>query len=334
MTDDHLSKRQQDRIAANRAERLAPWLSSESSDDGGETGVVVSHLRREVEVAPGRGGDPVRCFLRATTDPVVSGDRVLFERDETDPSRGVIVARLPRLALLSRHTPKGLRPVCANLDLLLITVAPEPAPHPDLIDRYLLAANLDELDAAIVINKADLDPAGRIDELLSVYPDLGVPVVRASALEGTGLTDLRALLAGRAAAFVGQSGVGKSSLINALVPDADADTGTLSGRRNRGRARGRHTTSTTRLYRTDDAVIIDSPGIREFVADIPDEAALAQGFPEIAEAAARCRFRDCRHDSEPDCAVRAKLTEGRIAASRVHSWRLLRTELAERGRSR
>lgn len=334
MTDDHLSKHQQERIAANRAERLAPWLTSEPSAEDGETGVVISHLRREIEVAPGQDGGTVRCFLRATTDPVVSGDRVLFERDEADPSRGVVIARLPRLALLSRHTPKGLRPVCANLDLLLITVAPEPAPHADLIDRYLLAANLDELDAAIVINKADLDPAGRIRALLALYPDLGVPVVRASALEGTGLDDLRALLAGRTAAFVGQSGVGKSSLINALVPDAAAETGTLSERRNRGRARGRHTTSTTRLYRTGDAVIIDSPGIREFVADVPDEHALAQGFPEIADAASRCRFRDCRHESEPDCAVRAALAEGRLAASRFDSWRLLRAELAERTRSR
>jgi len=337
VTDERLSKQQQERIDARQADRLAASPEHASGDApadsaAGETGVVISHLRREIEVMPmGADAESVRCFLRATVPPVVTGDRVLFEREAgEDRARGVIVAQLPRSSLLSRHTPRGLRPVCANLDLLLITIASEPAPHADLVDRYLLAAELDELDAVIVVNKHDrLDDAGRdaLEALLAPWIALAIPVFRVSAHSGLGLDALRAALAGRTAAFVGQSGVGKSSLINALVPAAAAETGTLSTKLNRGRGRGRHTTSTTRLYRAGDAVIVDSPGIREFAPDVPDEATLVRGFPEIAAAALGCRFRDCAHEVEPDCAVRAALASGAIAAARMASFRTLRGAL-------
>jgi ribosome biogenesis GTPase len=339
VSDDKLSDRQQARIEARRAARLAPWLDGADADApdagerGGQRGVVVSHLRREIELLTA-DGDTTRCFLRATVPAVVTGDAVLFERETDEAARGVVVARLPRASLLARHTARGLRPVCANLDLLLVTIAPAPAPHADLVDRYLLAAHLDDLDVAIVVNKADtLEGTTRaeLDALLEPRRHLGptvrVPVVEVSAHSGAGLDELRALVEGRTAAFVGQSGVGKSSLINALAPGAGAETGALSGRRNRGRGRGRHTTSTTRLYRTGASVIVDSPGIREFAPDVPDEAALVGGFPEIADAAAACRFSDCRHEVEPDCAVRAAVAEGRIAASRVASMHQLRAEL-------
>lgn len=300
------------------------------ADDGGETGIVVRHLRREIEVLPVAGGGAVRCFLRAAVPPVVTGDRVRLARAAEDPGRGVILALLPRTRLLARHTARGLRPVCANLDLLLVTLAPAPAPHADLLDRYLLAAALDDLEVLVVVNKADaLDAAAaaELEALLAPRRGLGIPVLEVSARSGAGLEALRDRLRGRTAAFVGQSGVGKSSLLNALVPDAAAETGELSARRNRGRGRGRHTTSNTRLYRTGESVLVDSPGIREFAPAVPDAATLAAGFPEIAAAAAHCRFRDCHHGEEPDCGVRAALAAGDVDASRLASFRLLRETL-------
>jgi ribosome biogenesis GTPase len=331
VSDEKLSRRQRLRIEARSEERLERGASAAA---GEETGIVVSHLRSEIEVLPATGDDTVRCFLRATVPAVVTGDRVLLERDPEEQGRGVIVALLPRRRLLARHTARGLRPVCANLDLLLVTIAPAPAPHADLVDRYLLAAALDALDAVIVLNKADAIAAGaraELDALLDPRRALGIDVLEVSAHSGAGLAALREAIASRSAAFVGQSGVGKSSLLNALVPDADAETGALSARRNRGRGRGRHTTSTTRLYRSGEALIIDSPGIREFAPDVPDEATLTRGFPEIAAVAERCRFADCRHEDEPACAVRAALEAGTLDSSRLASFRLLREALLTPG---
>lgn len=338
MSDEKLSRQQRLRIDARSEARR-----ERAAEGGEETGIVVRHLRREIEVLASTGGDRVRCFLRATVPPVVTGDEVLFERDggsdedsdEESTKRGVIVALLPRRRLLARHTAKGLRPVCANLDLLLVTLAPAPAPHADLVDRYLLAAALDDLEALLVVNKADTidaDDRAELDALLTPRRALGISLLEVSARTGAGLDDLRAALRGRSAAFVGQSGVGKSSLINALVPGADAETGTLSARSNRGRGRGRHTTSTTRLYRSGEGLIVDSPGIREFAPDVPDEATLLRGFPEIAALAERCRFSDCRHEAEPDCAVRAALAAGELDATRLASLRMLRETLLEAAR--
>lgn len=330
MADDHLTRQQQQRIDDARTERLAPWLERHASDEaGGTLAIVISHFRKEVEVEPlNRPGERLRCFLRATVGAVVTGDRVLLDMDADDDNRGVIVGRLPRHSLLSRHTERGERPICANLDRLLITIAPEPAPHVDLIDRYLVAAYIDGLAVTLVLNKADLaSEQAELDSLLDLYRGLGVPVIVTSAVRSSGLDALAATLQGTAAALVGQSGVGKSSLINALLPEARAEVGDLSQKRNRGRSRGRHTTTTSRLYRLAGGLIIDSPGIREFTPGIPDLATLTAGFPEIDRAAIDCRFRDCRHEQEPDCAVQAQLQAGLIDARRWQSYRQLRATL-------
>lgn len=296
---------------------------------------MIRHLRGEIEVAPEDAlGRTRRCAVRASVPPLVTGDRVRLERqrhpadgDEAgaDADADVIVERLPRTRVLARHTARGVRAVCANLDLLLITVAPEPRPHADLLDRYLLAAALDELDAVIVVSKGDLlaaDATARaeLEALLAPRRALGVGTVITSVRGEPGVDALSAHLAQRRAALVGQSGVGKSSLVNALVPGADAATGEVSRKRNRGRGRGRHTTSTTRLYACAGGILVDSPGIREFSPDVPDRATLQRGFPEIDAAAAQCRFRDCRHDGEPDCGVAAAAEAGRIDPSRLASF--------------
>ncbi|TVS11012.1 MAG: ribosome small subunit-dependent GTPase A [Gammaproteobacteria bacterium] len=294
--------------------------------------IVLSHLRREVDVALIDADDAarVRCFQRSRATEVVTGDRVLIERDPERPDRGVIVEVLPRRSLLQRRNRSGsVQAICANLDLLLIIVAADPEPHADLIDRYLVAARLDDLDAAVILNKCDLEGhrAPRIQSLLELYRSLDVPVCATSAETGAGLADLRALVGQRTAALVGQSGVGKSSLLNALLPEAGAEIGSLTGKTHRGHGRGRHTTSTVRLYPLGDGVIIDSPGIRELTPEIEDPADLIVGFPEIDAAARHCRFRNCRHDQEPDCGVTAARTAGDIDPRRWRSYLMLKQEL-------
>lgn len=304
-------------------------------DPGLVPAVVVSHLRSEVEVAtlpsPGEPSERLRCFQRSRSIEVVTGDRVLVERDPEHSGRGVISDVQPRRSLLQRRNRSGvLQTICANLDLLLITIAPDPEPHADLIDRYLVAAELDGLDAAVILNKCDLPASEQpeIRSLVALYEGLGVQVYRSSAAAGIGIDALRALIGERTAALVGQSGVGKSSLLNALLPEAAAEVGSLTGKRNRGHGRGRHTTSTVRLYPIGKGVIIDSPGIRELTPEVSDPARLISGFPEIASAAQHCRFRNCRHDREPDCGVSAGLAEGGIDPRRWRSYRILEAELS------
>ncbi len=324
-------------------ERLAPWMhrhaqhpASDDPECRSELAVAISHLRREVEVEcvrPSTDLPPrVRCFLRTTAISVVTGDRVRIERDPERPERGVITEVLPRTSLLTRHQPTGPRPICANLDRLLITIAPDPAPHVDLIDRYLVAAALDDLEADLVLNKCD-QPArdsAEVNSLLELYRGLGIRVFETSASTGAGLPELAAALGDATAALVGQSGVGKSSLINILLPAAEAAVGALSAKRNRGHGRGRHTTSTARLYRLGEALIVDSPGIRELAPEIPSLDALTAGFPEIADHVDGCRFRNCRHDREPGCRVQAALIEGRIDPRRWRSYCGLKDTLPPR----
>jgi len=285
--------------------------------------VVISHYRHGVEVElvdpPGRG-ERRRCALRSGAIDVVTGDTVHLRRAG---DAFVVESRARRHSELTRHDRDGPRTVVANLDALLVVIAPEPAPHVDLIDRYLVAAALGSIAATLVCNKSEQVDSDT-DALVDLYRGLEVPVMPVSARTGAGVAALAEHLCGRRAAMVGQSGVGKSSLLNALAPDAQAAVGGLSARRNRRRARGTHTTSTVRLHPlAGGGHLIDSPGVREFSLGTLDAERLTRGFPEIAAAAARCRFRDCRHGAEPGCAVRAAVQAGAIPAPRFESWRRL-----------
>ncbi len=268
------------------------------------------------------GGHLWRCRVPRRQGPVVCGDRVMWLPEHGDQGRVVEVK--PRRSALVRPGARGrLKPLAANIDRLLVVVAPAPPPERGLLDRYLVAAELLELPAAIVCNKSDLlDAAARADMEagLAVYERLGYPVVWASTRTEDGLDALRALLKEDTAIFVGQSGVGKSSLVKALVPEAELRTGALSA----ASGLGRHTTTAARLYHLPDGgAIIDSPGVRDFHLWPVEPAELARGFREFHPCLGRCRFRDCRHLEEPDCAVRAAVEAGAIDSGRYASYRRL-----------
>ncbi len=252
------------------------------------------------------------------------GDEVLIERlGETHR----VTAVLPRRSLLTRadpHDARRSRAIAANVDVVVVVVAAKAPPlHPRLIDRYLVAVARSGARAALVVNKFDLlddDERRDVGASLQPYRELGLPVLACSAVAGAGIEELREVLAGATCVFVGQSGVGKSSLLNALHVTAAAKTGAVRA----GDGRGRHTTSASSLYELPGGIrVIDTPGIRRFSVDDADAATLADGFSEFMAYAARCRYRDCTHAHEPGCAVKAAVDAGAITRDRYTSYRKL-----------
>ena len=330
-----------EKIQAERAERASKKDERDSERlDAGEYGAerpgrVAAHFGRSLEVESVEG-DQVRlhrCHLRANLEGLVTGDQVIW-RQANDGS-GVVVARGERHSVLERPDAHGqLRPVAANIDQILIVVAGEPEPHPNLIDRYLVAAGSTGIPPVLVLNKSDLLPAegGPLRATLARYRELGYPLIEASARGEQGLEGLWAQLAARTSVFVGQSGVGKSSLIDRLLPDETLRIGALST----DTRKGKHTTTTARLYplplettvdgeRRGD--LIDSPGIREFGLWHLDEHELAEGFIEFRPYLGRCRFRDCRHRQEPGCALLDAVERGEIHPLRFASFQRIRDDI-------
>lgn len=334
MSRRKLSQQQQWRIEKIHGERAAraakrgaraDALLSEGDLGPEQHGVVIAHYGTQILVE-GDDGASQRCHVRANLDALVTGDNVVWR--EGNPT-GVIVALDPRRSLLERPDAYGrMKPVAANIDFLLIVIAPTPAPFGNLIDRYLVAARHAQLQPVLVLNKSDLLQHGAHADVVAMidnYKKLGYDVVHAScAGNGAGLDTLKAKLAGHVSVFVGQSGVGKSSLINALSPQANSKVGELS----EAAAKGRHTTTTAQLYHfPSGGDLIDSPGIREFALGHVDADDVAAGFIEFLPHLGQCRFRDCSHREEPGCALRAALDRGDISAARWNSfWQIIESQ--------
>ncbi len=327
-----IEKIQEERAAraAKREERALEVL--EGGDLGPEqTGLVIAHFGVQVEVEADDGqeaGQVFRCHLRANLPALVTGDRVVWRAG--NQGIGVIVAQLPRSTELCRPDSRGqLKPVAANVDLIVIVFAPAPEPHANLIDRYLVAAEHAGIRPLLLLNKADLiddDNAPALNALLAVYRQLGYPLLEVSAHHGNGMEQLQAMLDGHISVFVGQSGVGKSSLVNSLLPDVQTRVGALS----EWSGQGQHTTTTARLYHfPGGGELIDSPGIREFGLVHVSRDDVEAGFIEFTDLIGTCRFRDCKHDREPGCALLKALEDGRIQQQRMNSYRSIIASLPQ-----
>ncbi|MDT0501894.1 MULTISPECIES: small ribosomal subunit biogenesis GTPase RsgA [unclassified Halomonas] len=335
MSKRKLSRQQRWRIEKIQAERAARATRHDvqeealltAGDYGAEQpGRVMAHFGRTLDVRPNADDESIRCHLRANLDGLVTGDRVIW-RGRTDTEgrivEGVVVARGERDNVLERPDARGqLKPVAANIDQILVVFAVEPEPHPNLIDRYLVAAEATGIPPVLVLNKVDLlpDGGGELMALLQRYAALGYPVVATTTAREDGLASLLSRLAGRTSVFVGQSGVGKSSLIDRLLPDEGLRIGDLS----KDSRKGTHTTTTARLYRlprAEGAELIDSPGIREFGLGHLTERQVTEGFIEFRPYLGQCRFRDCRHRQEPGCALLAAVEREEIHPERFASYR-------------
>jgi ribosome biogenesis GTPase / thiamine phosphate phosphatase len=259
---------------------------------------------------------------------IVCGDRVRCEVDRAH-DEVLAVEVLPRKSLLARANLRGeSEPVVANITQLVVVVAPLPQPDFFIVDRYLCAATAAGIRGAVAINKSDLEANKIAREEIDAFAAAGYAHVTCSATGGQGLTELRALLANAVSVLVGQSGVGKSSLVNALLPKEQIETGGLMREEE-----GRHTTTASRSYPLDSGgTLIDSPGVRDFAPAIEQLDGETLGFPEIDQRARNCKFQDCRHMQEPACAVIAAVEAGEFLARRYESYRRLRrryTDLVE-----
>jgi ribosome biogenesis GTPase len=279
------------------------------------------------------GGREIDCVIppeiaKKQRSTLAVGDRVIAEPIEGSLWR--LTEILPRRTVLSRpdpFNPRVERLIAANIDLVANVVSIKSPPlRPRLIDRFLIATQRGGAQPAICVNKIDL-VSDRDDALqpLRVYEELHVPVIACSTKTGEGLDLLRALLMGKTSALVGHSGVGKSSLLNALDTSLGLATADVHKK-----GTGRHTTTSSTLFDLgDETYVIDTPGIREFgLWDITPEA-LRESFPEFQEAAEWCRFNDCTHLHEPDCEVKRRVERGEIHRARYETYARLSEDLGK-----
>lgn len=334
MAKRHLTRRQKWRIEKIQQERTSRVekrdVKLQEELEGGsfgleQTGLIVARFGAQAEVEDAHG-ERYRCHLRANLPALVTGDRVAWRSG--NQRNGVITAVAPRVSEICRPDSFGkLKTIAANVDLLVIVFAPLPTPHANLIDRYLVAAEAAGIKPLLLLNKVDLvdeQNKAAISELLAVYRRLNYPMLEVSSQQPDTLKGLRDILKEHTCVFVGQSGVGKSSLVNTLLPDADLKTGALSVLTNKGA----HTTTTARLFHLPEGgALIDSPGIREFALTHINRTMVEDGFIEFHPFLGRCKFRNCQHEHEPGCALLQAVSDGLISQQRVNSYKHILTGL-------
>lgn len=332
MKKKHLSQQQLRRIRqqqgsrARRADGQAP--DPDQTDPGTlgpeRAGLVITHYGQQLDIEATDGEDAgtvYRCYQRSNLEALVCGDRVVWCPGEP---QGVVVALQARRSLLQRPNKfNELKPVAANIDRIVVVIAPQPEPHYNLIDRYLVAATASDIPVLLLLNKADLldaDSRPALDAMLQLYRRLGYETATVSTRTREGLDALGQQLAGHTSIFVGQSGVGKSALVNVLLPESV----TLEGSLSEAMDKGRHTTTAARLYHLlQGGDLIDSPGIREFGLWHMEPAQLIEGFVEFRPFLGHCRFRDCAHEDVQQCRLLQAVQEGAIDQRRFDSYQFI-----------
>ena len=284
-------------------------------------GLVIAHLGQGIAVE--HDDKIILCQTLRRLETVAVGDKVLWSLSSLDQGR--IEEILPRRSLLTRPSRNGkTRPVAANIDTVFVVFAIEP--HCDflLLDQYLSVCENLTINAALVLNKTDLPQSDSIEKELLDYKDLGYPLYRVSAKKTSGLDELKRALKDQVSMLAGQSGVGKSSLTNGIIPDKDLKTNTISATTKHGR----HTTTAATLYHLNDGGdLIDSPGLAIFGLAGLSENGLAYGYREFQPLIDNCQFNNCRHLHDKGCAVRVAAENGEISMTRYQRFLKLREKM-------
>lgn len=313
-----MSKRRINKQQSARIEKIQQTYqdTKDMNPESLADGLVITRFSRHVEIEDNLG-KRILCSIRPNLDTLVAGDRVIWQLEGNN--QGVVVSLYPRGSILARPTGSGIKkPVAANITQMIIVVAPKPEISWPLLDSYLIMAELLRLHAIILLNKTDLPCEALKSQLMLDYQPLGYPIIMVQKPDVLSLEPLKKVLNHQVSVFVGQSGVGKSSLIASILPhELDIATSEIS----LGAELGRHTTSNSKYYHLPSGgALIDSPGVREFSLWNVEPNQIAQGYNEFKPYLTRCKFRNCTHIDTPHCAIIEALNQGVISSRRYENF--------------
>lgn len=328
----HLTNRQLKHLKHLQSKRLERAQTqqelTQDPDNAGlgpeQPGLLVAHYGKTL-IVENQNGNLIPCGLRQNLGTLVTGDNVIWQA--IDESSGVVVAGQPRQSVITRFNKQGEKPIVANVDQMLILISHSPLPQPTTLDRYLVLAKRYGITPLIGLNKIDL-PVKKDENLLlerlAVYPSLGYPVFKVSTKTGEGLPALIEALKSHSTIVVGQSGVGKSSLLRALIPDLTIRTQELSQKNRLGQ---QTTTATTLYHLPQSGLLLDSPGIHQFNLNHFSPLMIFEGFPEFSALQGHCKFRNCEHKHEPGCALLNAVATGKIHDFRLNNYHRILEDL-------
>ena len=306
MTKRRLSKQQSHRIE-HRHQQINKTANQ---------GLVIARYSRHVHLRDKDGRD-IHCAIRPNINSIVAGDRVSWQPE--GPSQGTILSLFPRQSVLGRPNAQGeIKAIAANITQIMVVVAPVPAISWALLDSYLIMADYLNIPLSIVLNKTDIETGDIRKDLLQIYEPLGYPILFTSIQSEDEIKSLSKSLRNQTTVFVGQSGVGKSSIISRLVPEITKTiaTGALTQSQ-----LGAHTTSNSHWYDlSSGGALIDSPGVRELSLWYMSQQQIAQGYREFKNYAMQCKFRNCTHHNTPSCAVLSAVKNNQISLKRYENY--------------
>lgn len=335
MAKRKLSKQQKRRIESHQQNKIKDGLLKESNlqldESSSQTARVISHHGRQL-FAEDKNHKRIKCKIRQNLGDIACGDYVVVQQaiDVTGEAQHVVVAVKERSNLLVKTGFQGaIKPVAANIGQLVIVTSIKPKPNSYLIDRYLIAAENLPAKALIVINKVDLldHETKRItDDLADLYRSIGYRVIVTSMKQNIGLDELSEALSQTTSILVGLSGVGKSSIVKMILPREEikiGETSTATGE-------GKHTTTVSALYHLkDNGIIIDSPGVRDFTPINNSIDEITHGFVDVRKYDGACKFKNCSHNNEPECAMKQAVSDGKLNELRFNNYRRLIQEFKE-----